>query len=343
MPYRCHLRCKAGLGYGWGHLVRAATLATYLRARPDTWRVTLAVEGEPEARAFLDGRGLTDAILSAPGDAAERRLLDANPPDLVIVDMLAPEPDVLARYRRGGCRVLAFSDTGIAHADADLVICPNPEEVWAGNRNARMIGGLDYVIVPDAVVAAGRSRGPEPVRARRLFINMGGGITEPVFARTAAVLERLAEIGFGGVFLLGYDRDFAIDEATRQRQRAFRLLDGTDRLADLFAASDLALTAAGYMRYDVAAAGLPAVLVSLVDHQHDFGVLFKAKGIAEYGGPILDGDPDALAARIAALADDAAARTRLSETGRRLVDGRALDRIAAAAENLLHGADKPAS
>jgi len=343
MPYRCHFRCKAGLAYGWGHLVRAATLAAYLRQRPDIWQVTFAVDGEPESRAFLDGRGLTDAILSAPGDGAERALLGANPPDLVIVDMLEPSPDVLARYRRDGCRLLVFSDTGIPHANADLVICPNLEEVWSANRNDRMIGGLDFVIVPEAIVAAGRARGPAPAVARRLFVNMGGSVSRGVFANAAATVERLAERGFGGVFLLGYDRDFEIDADMRRRLQGFRLMDGTERLADLFAASDIALTAAGYMRYDVAAAGLPTVLVSLVDHQHWFGELFRAKGIADYGGSIVDGDPDALAARVVALADDPAARARYSETGRRLVDGRALERIAAAAEDLLRRAGKAVS
>lgn len=336
-PYRCHLRCKAGLGYGWGHLVRASTLAAYLGRRPDAWKVSFAVEGEPESRIFLDRRGLTDALVLTPGDDAERRLLEADPADLVIVDMLEPSPDFLAQYRKGRCRLLVFSDTGIPHANADLVICPNAEEVWAERRTGRMIGGLGFVIVADAIVAAGGARGPEPAQARRLFVNMGGSIARRVFTNTAAVLELLAAQGFGGVFLLGYDRDFDVDAALRRRLAPFELADGTDDIAQLFARSDLALTAAGYMRYDLAAAGVPAVLVSLVDHQHRFGEMFRAKGIADYGGSILDCDAAALAMRVAALADDATTRTCFSETGRRLLDGKALERIATAAEGVIRG------
>lgn len=336
-PYRCHLRCKAGLSYGWGHLVRASTLAAFLARRPETWNLSFAVDGEPESRAFLDRRGLTDALVLTPGDDAERRLLAADPPDLVIVDMLEPAPEFLAPYRKADSRLIVFSDTGIPHANADLVICPNPEEVWAERRTGRMIGGLGFVIVSDAIVAAGRARGTEPAQARRLFVNMGGSVSRRVFANTAAVLERLAAQGFGGVFLLGYDRDFDIDASLRRRLAPFTLMDGTEDVAALFAGSDLALTAAGYMRYEAAAAGLPAVLVSLVDHQHWFGGMFQAKGIADYGGSILDCDPAALAARVAALADDATARARYSETGRRLLDGKALARIAAAAEGVVRG------
>ncbi len=337
LPYRCHVRCKAGLSYGWGHLVRSSTLAAHLRARPDTWKVSYAVEGEPESRAFLDGRGWADAPVLAPNDDVEPGLLDVDPPDLVIIDMLDPSPDFLASYRRMGCKVLVFSDTAIPHADADLIICPNAEDVWAETRNERMIGGLGFVIVSDELISAGRAREPEPLRGRRLFVNMGGSVSSRVFANTVAVLEHLAAFGFEGVFLLGYDRDFEIDEALRRRLQPFALVDGTDDIAQFLATSDLALTAAGYMRFELAAAGVPAVLVSLVDHQHRFGGMFMEEGISDYGGSILDCDPVALAKRVVALADDAATRTRFSKAGRRLVDGRALERISAAAEGLIRG------
>lgn len=337
MPYHCHLRCKAGLHYGWGHLIRATALGAFLRQQSDTWRVTFAAEGEAASRAFLDGHDFADAIVLSPDDDAEQRLLDADPPELVVVDMLEPSPAFLARYRREGCKVLVFSDTGIPHANADLVICPNPEDVWAQNRTERMIGGLDYVIVPESIAAAGRSRAPEPPKARRLFVNMGGGVSRPVFAKVAEVLERLATDGFHGCFVMGYDRDFDIDDDVRRRLDAYTLIDGTDRIAELFADSELAFTAAGYMRYELAAAGLPAMLVSLAAHQDWFGGMFAAKGIADYGGSIRDCDTAALAKKIVSLAGDPSRRTQYSDTGRRLVDGKALSRIAAAAEGLLRG------
>jgi len=337
MPYHCHFRCKAGLQYGWGHLVRAAALGTFLRQQSDTWRVTFAVEGESASRAFLDGHGFADAMVLSPDDDAEQILLESDPPELVVVDMLEPSPAFLAHYRREGCKVLVFSDTGIPHANADLVICPNPEEVWAQNRTERMIGGLDYVIVPEVIAAVGRSRAPEPTQARRLFVNMGGSVSRNVFAKVAEVLERLADNGFHGCFVMGYDRDFHIDDDLKHRLDAFALMGGTDRIAELFADSDLAFTAAGYMRYELAAAGLPAMLVSLADHQDWFGGMFAAKGIADYGGSIRDCDTAALAERIARLADDQARRAQYSDTGRRLVDGKALSRIAAAAESLITG------
>lgn len=335
MRNRCHFHCRAGLLYGWGHLVRATTLANHLRRQG--WRCSLAVEGEPGCRGFLVQRGFPDAVILAPGDEAEARRLGSDPADLVVVDMLEPTDELLSGYRRSGAKLLVFSDTGIAHRAADLVICPNPEEVWAANRSDRMIGGLGYVIVPEQVTEVGRLRQPAPPMARRLFVNMGGSMSLPVFAAVADILGRLGNRGFGGCFLLGYHRDFEIDEESRRKMAAFTMMDGTNDIAPLLARAEIALTAAGYMRYEIAAAGLPAVLVSLVDHQHQFGRMFAAAGVASYVGGILHADHAFVVDEIMSLADDPFRRAGYSAVGTRLVDGRALERISQAASNLIGG------
>jgi spore coat polysaccharide biosynthesis predicted glycosyltransferase SpsG len=99
-------------------------------------------------------------------------------------------------------------------------------------------------------------------------------------------------------------------------------------LADLLKDADLALAASGYMKYELAAAGVPAVLVAIVDHQEKLGQTFsEISGCASYAGNVESLDPLVLAEKVLTLAQDAEQRWEMIRIGQALVDGQAFARL----------------
>ena len=129
-------------------------------------------------------------------------------------------------------------------------------------------------------------------------------------------------------------RDFA---SLRERLDAlgppphYRLLEYVERFADALAAADLAVARAGGSVFELAAAGLPAILVPYphATAGHQFG---NARWMAEGGAAVVvpddELDRDRLRAEVEALIADDARLRAMSDAAHRLARPDAADRIA---------------
>lgn len=102
--------------------------------------------------------------------------------------------------------------------------------------------------------------------------------------------------------------------------------DGTRPLLELAEGADVALAGAGITAYELAAAGIPTVLVALADNQRRVVDGAAATGVALTS----EADPVAVVRALRRLADTAE-RGRISAAARGAVDGRGAERVAAAA------------
>jgi len=190
------------------------------------------------------------------------------------------------------------------------------------------LNGPEYFIVPEDILEVGRSRRANPSIAKKLFVNMGGVVQHPIFERIIHVLERLAERGIKSTFLMGFDSDVDCGKASNLKEKGVTLLRGTDRMGELLARADIALASSGYIKYELAAAGIPSVLVATVDHQVTLGRTFAEFGKAAiFAGDTHKADPADVASTVYALALDHKRRQEMSIAGRQMLDGQALRRI----------------
>jgi spore coat polysaccharide biosynthesis protein SpsF len=90
----------------------------------------------------------------------------------------------------------------------------------------------------------------------------------------------------------------------------------------------MAVLSGGVLKYEAAACGLPALLVAVVEHQVDAARRLAVAGAARYLGRLDRLSAFALGTAVARLRRDADSRRRMLTAGRRLVDGRGVQRIA---------------
>jgi spore coat polysaccharide biosynthesis predicted glycosyltransferase SpsG len=98
-------------------------------------------------------------------------------------------------------------------------------------------------------------------------------------------------------------------------------------MAALLAGADLVICAAGSTCWEAAHLGIPALTLVVADNQMRVAAGLSEAGVVRNAGWFHAVSDAALAAAIASLVRDGAARAEMSGRGRALVDGRGADRV----------------
>lgn len=309
-------RTVAGPRIGFGHLVRSQRLAAALGVRG---LVALdAGRGSPDAAAVLGCR-----IVSGAGTSLLRTLA----PSLLVIDHPNPRAGKpwIREARRLGIPTASIHDLGIAPCESD---CSIDGSVAPGPMD---LAGLEYAIVDPRVRRVrrdGRRLGPPIV-----LVAFGGGhrrrlaraVARAVVARRPDVAVRIA-CGFGST-------------RTASAGAGIALVPQKASLADEYRRATVAVLAGGVSLYEACVAGVPAIGVSIVPAQRPSVAGLAQRGAVIDGGVASPGRSSAGAAGrisrlVCALLDAPARQQSLARTAMRLIDGRGVERVAAALRRL---------
>lgn len=338
----CCFRVDADSRIGWGHLRRCLAIADALPSRLSP--VFCFSDGSADAAARLGNAGRQTLCGTDPVAGLAEQTGAA--PALVVADLAHPPwldaPESLRReiaaWRQAGSRValidglapLALVEGG--DWPLDLYIAPYCGAAPPpGLPPGRSLCGPAYAIIPALPARAASDAGP-----LHLLVTLGGA--DPC-GTTLRVLEALASLD-GRTLTTRVVLGPAFGPALRRKIRSLAaaditLVDSPDGLGPHYAWADLAVAGTGLTKYELAAAGLPSVLISLNDASAEAHRAFEAEATAVHLGTDATVDSAMIARAIAALADDPARRADLSRRGRALVDGQGAARTAAALEALI--------
>jgi spore coat polysaccharide biosynthesis predicted glycosyltransferase SpsG len=310
---QCVFRVAAGPRIGFGHLLRARSLARAMGQQP-----VVSVRGGAAARAAA--RTLGCRLLDKSAEALGRA-------DVLVVD------DPSARHgaswirsaQLAGIPSVAVHDAGIGVRRADLVI-DGSIAAHPGRRDTRALSGPSFCILDPAVLhVRRRPRGDRRRRRPVVLVSLGGG--DQVRQHAARVVSEIAR----------RCPEVSIRVATGMSDAPLPALPGgrwivrRNGLGCALHGADVAVVAGGVTLYEACAIGTPAVATAVVPAQRVAIDAFVRAGAALDGGCI-GTMPDVAARRIAAavasLVGATAARKRLVFNGRRLVDGQGALRAA---------------
>jgi len=339
---RIAFRTTCGGDYGWGHWIRTLNLVEGLRDSGRCRSGVVVFDGPTAAidlarERLCGGTGfefhqLADRSLSEPGElfARDREFLRRRGRyDIVVIDRLLSDLHWLGLWRSVSERLGVFDDMGGFSGDADIVIRPQllPES------GRRTVGG--EVLYGPRFFPVAREwlklrRRHQPNEASKLVLCLGGGTTNRSGYLLAADALRLCDKipREDIVFLLGYELSSS-ELADRIRTRLGHLeMCGSDDLPAVFATARLGLIAGGFLKYELAAAGVPSVIMSGPKHQEPLARAFaEAGGPSVYAGRIAELSPADLADTLARLWSDNRRLTDMSDAGMNLIDGQGTQRI----------------
>ena len=326
-------RCDGSPGIGIGHLMRCRSLAAAFAALG--WRHRFAVTRETAAFLSRSIQSSCHLASMAPTRSPKRAAMGV---DCLVVDHYGLD----ARFESAGGSnaliVLVIDDLADRPHDCDLLIDPNPERVaadYAGRtgRATRFLLGPQYALLRPEFPARRPARVRPPRQpAKQLLITLGGADPDNVSQR---LLEALPHASFKAVLVVGPANPHRETLAALAPSRGVEIAFDPPDLAGLMLDADLAITAASTSFWELACLGVPALIVVIADNQRAVARAAGNAGAAFVLGESDHLDPRDLTTAITALAADPERRQRMSDAGRKLVDGKGAERVAAAVARII--------
>lgn len=343
---RVVLRADADVTHGSGHVMRVLTIAEALAARGHETILVTAPIDIPWLTRRVASSGVR-LLESAPRGELAADLVLAHAPDRVVVDSYAFAASDISSLDRH-VPVLMLVDGDRRGAEATLYLDQNlgaDEAPYGGVDPRSLLLGSKYALVRSEVSRLRRER-PDELRHEppRLLVVIGGtdprGLSVDVVAALAPLLARVT------MTVVAQERHHAAIEGLGLGDRLV-VLAPTPSLPELFAESDLVVSAAGTTAWDVCSLGIPSVLMATAANQLPSMTRADRAGVA-VGVDLVDDDalPAGLVALrdgVVRLLDDAGLRGRLAGACAAAFDGAGPMRVAEALEEAaeLHGAAAP--
>ena len=339
MTTRVAVCCDVGPAAGLDRLRRCLALAEELVLRGVAVTFVCDAPAVPWAQAQIEARGLPHtAPAHSPDDhVALVERLDAH---AVVYDCASPPARACAQVRRSGRTTLLLVDGDLHGAEADIVVDLQPDAdrrrsaVGAGTT---LLAGTDYALLRNDVLANRPIAPPahDRVETPRVLAFFGDADDDagPAVARVLAETGRPFEAGVIVTSARQRKEVEAVRPAPRQRLVA---VDPTPRLAERVVRADVVLSCAGPSAYELLCLGAAAGLVRVDDGQLGcYRSLMVRRVVVGLGAlPTLRDDPAGATEQVSRLLGDARERSRLAETGWRMVDGlgraRVVDALTAA-------------
>ncbi|MBI1202261.1 MAG: UDP-2,4-diacetamido-2,4,6-trideoxy-beta-L-altropyranose hydrolase [Rhodopseudomonas sp.] len=315
-------RTDATAEIGAGHLMRCLGLAQYLRDNGVEVSLATVAPGHRFVDLWRDeGAIVHDLTGVARGSEADANLtLGLSEKGLVVVDGYDFGARFVEALRRVVSAVAVFDDLNDRPVDADVVINQNAgaeTNFKYDLTNGVALLGCQYVILRRTIRTA-QHRGQGGI-----LVTLGGADRDNL---GLGVLERLAIAKIDTPVHLICT---AGDEGLRKAQefcaanRRFSV-SGPGEILDFLCRADVALCAGGTTSLELAFLGVPASIVVLAENQRPGAI-----AVARAGAAMIADTIEAAVANISILAETAVHR-RMSAAGRSLVDGKGVERVAAA-------------
>jgi spore coat polysaccharide biosynthesis predicted glycosyltransferase SpsG len=237
-------------------------------------------------------------------------------------------PKLIQDLQHRSVPVISIHDLGLAPLGSDIIIDGSllPGNPRAG-ANARRYLGPDYLVIdPDPQTR--HLHRPAPAAASKVVAGLGGGDVGAAFLRLLEALRRTGRelniLGIPGYFDWGQEALSRRDWSPLRFQWADRQCNTSALMAD----ADLAVTAGGLMAFEALAAGAPLCALA-----HDRFQATTVQALCRAGGCVNLGRssaiaPGATAGVLRLVLADRELRHRLSDCGRRILDGRGAERVA---------------
>ncbi|HJN60424.1 MAG TPA: UDP-2,4-diacetamido-2,4,6-trideoxy-beta-L-altropyranose hydrolase [Alphaproteobacteria bacterium] len=334
-------RADAGSVIGWGHVMRCAALAQALRGAG--WRCAWATAADTAAMtARLAAR--FDEVVALAADRDEPTQMRARWPRgcrLLVIDHYERDAGYASTCRGWADSILAIDDLGGREHDCDLLLDAAPGRTEGDYRgrvpyHALCLLGPAYAMLMPDFAAARHHVLPRRYAggARRILLGLGATNPRGMLDKVLDAIEQ-ASVRLAPDLVLARNTPDGERLTARVARAGGQVHVDVENMAELMAASDIAVGAGGISAWERCSLGLPTLLLVIADNQRANAEALAAAGAAQ----IVEPETGALVGAINALAGDGAALERMSRAASRLADGLGAIRVGQAVAEMPRARD----
>lgn len=312
------IRYKASPTHGMGHMVRQLHLGKALINEGHS--VTYFIDNfKPsiEAQAGLDYHIIQPTeIFLKQGDNV----------DLVILDQKENEAEYLRNLRPHTRKIVDFEDLGEGRNLVDLLIDCNLEKEDAKNINANIktLFGLPYTILHPDFERYNQQVRYFPSAIKSALLTLGGTDPKNLTVPLAKIILEQSTAPSLTILIGSGFRDW---QALEKLQYTWSQVQVRHNISDMAATlfhNDVVFCSGGVTLHEAMAVGTPAIVLNQVPHQEKKAKYFENLGAAINLGLAENWDTQQV---VKALALKQSQMEIMSQTGKKLIDGKGLYRV----------------
>ncbi len=254
--------------------------------------------------------------------------------DWIVVDGYQFGAEYQNALKSAAFKVLFVDDYGHARRyEADLILNQNASAnagLYAKRAShSRMLLGPHYCLLRREFSNWKYWEREIPPVGTRVLVTMGGSDPGNLSGDIVDALSHARIAGLEAIVVLGGSNPHFNEVQNRiARGVKISIRSNVTNMPELMAWTDVAISSAGSTCWELCFLGLPSLLFDVAENQKPIARDLHDRGCAIHLGSPADFSSDRLADRLAGLLGSHEERHRMSDAGRRLVDGRGSERVA---------------
>jgi spore coat polysaccharide biosynthesis predicted glycosyltransferase SpsG len=319
---------EAGQGIGMGHLCRSLVIARELLkfGQPSLF----IINNDTTAKDRLNAEGFPFEPSRLSDDKLP--LVLSKAPKTIVFDTKKDITSLIQRLKHPGHKIILLDNTTPARFGADIAIYPsalyNDNLEWSGFKG-HVYGGAQYVPVAETYMEArGECQRLRHQPPYHILVTMGGSDPRRLTSEIVASLRCLSEhIDIRVVIAPAFMPDPCLDELEQGNAPRLQFIRNQNDLSSLMADSHMAVTAVGITLYELAAVGVPAIVIANYTEDRRDMELYKKLGMNLPLGFYQDILPSHIREATSQLIQDSATWQSMRNKGWQLIDGCGARRI----------------
>lgn len=341
------VRADGSVEIGMGHIVRCIGLAQELeKAGFESFFVVKSFE--PSITELIKSYGFKVELIPKDYSLQQDKnalisFIKQHRAELVVTDLSTD--DILNRrdeylaylcdIKKHDSLLLTIDDLNVMNFPSDIVLNPNygaRELPHRLNKHTRYLLGPDYFIFRQEFIEAARAGRTIKTEAINILVSMGGGDLQSLTYKVLKALSALSETEeltyriLPGVDASPY-RQCILTEALRNFKGSYEFHSSKNSVAASMLWADLAITGGGLTKYETAVTGTPSIIIPQIKHQEELAKLFAQEGSALFLGPSDGVAEETITPAVERLLRDESLRAEMSSRGKKLVDGKGVERV----------------
>jgi spore coat polysaccharide biosynthesis predicted glycosyltransferase SpsG len=332
---RIVFRVDGGTEMGMGHVYRSLAIAEELCSISSADVQFLMSAEHPEGVKRVSGAGYTVRVLSGGGVEAILEAIQDYSPNIVVNDRPFLEKEYLEALAKLGASTVNLVDSleDIERpADITSMIIATMREDQLERED--YYGGPEFAILRESFAGRAKSVREE---AREVVVSFGGsdpqGLTLKVLRALDGVDKSRGELTVKAVLGPAFSYGQELAELLPKLRYQPILLENVEHMAETLSEADLVFCAGGMTVYEIAALGIPGIVLCQNAREQRRMEHYSRSGSIEHLGLGTEVGEKRICDTAQRLLADVGRRRAMSEAGRKLVDARGAQRVAEVVKN----------